>query len=56
MDAINSGDDSDHDIISAEMLEDIRDGSHTHKKNIRREYVINYVIVLGKSNWNGKER
>ena len=30
MDAINSGDESDHDIISTEMLEDIRDGSQTH--------------------------
>ena len=30
MDAINSGDGSDHDLISTEMLEDIRDGSQTH--------------------------
>ena len=36
MDAINSGDESDHDIISTEMLEDIRDGSQTHPNvNIR---------------------
>ena len=27
MDAINSGDESDHDLISTEMLEDICDGS-----------------------------
>ena len=27
---INYGDESDHDIISTEMLEDIRDGSQTH--------------------------
>ena len=27
---MNSGDESDHDIISTEMLEDIRDGSQTH--------------------------
>ena len=27
MDAINIGDESDHDIISKEMLEDIRDRS-----------------------------
>ena len=26
LDAINSGDESDHDLISTEMLEDIRDG------------------------------
>ena len=30
MDAINSGDESDHDRIYTEMLEDIRDGSQTH--------------------------
>ena len=36
MDAINSGDESYHDIISTEMLEDIRDGSQTHPNvNIR---------------------
>ena len=27
MGAMNSGDESDHDLISTEMLEDIRDGS-----------------------------
>ena len=27
---IDSGDESDHNIISKEMLEDIRDGSQTH--------------------------
>ena len=30
MDAINSGDESDHDIISTEMLEDISDRSQTN--------------------------
>ena len=36
MDAINYGDESDHDLISTEMLEDIRDGSQTHPTvNIR---------------------
>ena len=30
MDAMDSGDESDHDIISTEMLEDIRDGSQSH--------------------------
>ena len=34
---MNSGDESDHDIISTEMLEDIRDGSQTHKGVNRRE-------------------
>ena len=32
MNAINSGDESDHDLISTEMLEDICDGSQTHPK------------------------
>ena len=36
MDAINSGDESYHDLISMEMLEDMRDGSQNHPKvNIR---------------------
>ena len=36
MENINSGDESDHDIISTEMLEDICDGSQTHPNvNIR---------------------
>ena len=30
MDAINSDDESDHDLISTEMLEDIRDRSQAH--------------------------
>ena len=37
MDAMNSGDESDHDLISTEMLEDIRDESHTHLNVNRRE-------------------
>ena len=32
-----SGDDSDHDLISMEMLENIRNGSHTHLKINRIE-------------------
>ena len=35
MDAINYGDESDHDLISTEMLEDIRDGSQTHQNILR---------------------
>ena len=30
MDTINYGDESYHDLISNDMLEDIRDGSQTH--------------------------
>ena len=34
---MNSGDDSDHDLISTEMVEDIRDGSQTHPNVNRTE-------------------
>ena len=34
---INSGDESDHDLISTEMLEDIHEGSQTHPNVNRRE-------------------
>ena len=37
MDAMDSGDKSDRDLISTEMLEDIRDGSLTHPNVNRRE-------------------
>ena len=37
MDAMNYGDESDHDIISTEMLEDIRDRSQNHPNVNRRE-------------------
>ena len=36
MDAMNSGDDSDHDLISTEILEDICDRSQTHPDVNRR--------------------
>ena len=36
MDAIDSGDDSEHGLIYTEMLEDIRDGSQTHPNVNRR--------------------
>ena len=35
--AMDSGDESDHDLISTEMLEDIFDGSQTHPNVNRRE-------------------
>ena len=34
---INSGDESDHDLISTDMLEDICDGSQTHLNVNRRK-------------------
>ena len=36
MENINSGDESDHDLISMERLEDIRDRSQTHMNVNRR--------------------
>ena len=36
MDAINSGDESDYDLISTDILEDIRDRSQTHPNVNRR--------------------
>ena len=36
MENINSGDESDHDLISTDMLEDIHDGGQTHPKVDRR--------------------
>ena len=36
MENINSGDESDHDLISTDMLEDIHDGSQTHPNVNRR--------------------
>ena len=37
MENINSGDESDYDLISTQMLEDICDGSQTHPNVNRRE-------------------
>ena len=55
MDAINSGDESDHDLISTEMLEDISDGSQTHPNVNRREarYEIHDRIRQIQSEWKG---
>ena len=56
MDSMNSGDGSDHDLISTEMLEDIRDGGKTIQTLTEEKHVINYAIVLGQDNRNVKER
>ena len=37
MENMNSGDESDHDLISTEMLEDICDVSQTHRNVNKRE-------------------
>ena len=55
MDALDSGDESDHDLMSTEMLEDIRDGSQTHPNVNRREarYKIRDRIRQRQSEWRG---
>ena len=55
MDTINSGDESDHDLISKEMLEDICDGSQTHLNVNRGEerYKICDNIRQRQSEWKG---
>ena len=53
MDAINYGDESDHDLISTEMLEDICDRSQTHRNVNRGEarYKIRVCIRQRQSEW-----
>ena len=46
----------DDDLISTEMLHDIRDGNQTHPKIIIKKHAWRYMIVLNKRNQNGKER
>ena len=55
MDTINSDDESDHDLIYTEMLEDIRDGSQTYPNVNRREvrYKIRDRIRQRQSEWKG---
>ena len=54
-DAIRYGDESDHDLISMEIIEDIRDGSQTHPKVIRKEarYKIRNRVRQRQSEWKG---
>ena len=53
MDAMESGDQSDHDLISTEMLHDIRDGSQSHPNvnRIEARYKIRDRIKQGQSEW-----
>ena len=55
MDAIDSGDESDRDIISTDMLEDLRDRSHSCPNVNRREarYKIRNRIKRIQSKWKG---
>ena len=55
VDAMNSGDDSDHGFISKDIFEDIRDGIQTYPNVNRREalYKIRDHIRQRKLEWNG---
>ena len=55
MEDLNSGDESDHDLISTDILEYIRERSHTHTNVNRREarYKIRDRIRQRKSEWKG---
>ena len=55
MENLNSGDESDHDLISMDMLQDIRDGSHTHPNVNKMEarYKIRDHIRQRKLEWKG---
>ena len=55
MDAMDSGNESDHDLISTEMLENLCDRSQSHNKVNKREapYKINDRIRQRQSEWKG---
>ena len=55
MEKIDSNEKSDHDIISTEMLEDIRDWSQTHPNVNKREvrYKIRDRVRKRQSEWKG---
>ena len=55
MENLDSSDESDHDLISTDMLNDIRDGSQTHMNVNRREarYKICDRVRQRQSEWKG---
>ena len=55
IDAMYSGDESDHDLISSDILEDILDGSQSHPNVNQREtcYKIRDRIRQGEPEWKG---
>ena len=55
IDAMDSGDDSDHYFISMEMFEKFVTEVSLIRMLIKENPVIKYVIVLSKDNCNGKE-
>ena len=56
IDAMDSGDESDHDLISMEMLESFVTEVSLLLALIKDKPVIKYVILLGKDNQNENER
>ena len=58
MDAMDSGDESDHEPISTEMLEDVRDWIQSHPNVNHREsrYEIRYCIKQIQLEWKGALR
>ena len=55
MDAVDYGDESNHDIIFKEMLEDICDGiqCHLNVNKIEAHYKMRDFIRQGQSDWKG---
>ena len=55
IDVMDSGDESEYDLISTEMLENIHDGSQSHPNVNRREahYKIRDCINQRQSEWKG---
>ena len=55
MENLNSNEESDHDLISTEMLEYIRDGSQTYPNVNKREarYKISDRVRQRQSEWKG---
>ena len=56
MENLDSNENSDHDLISTVMLEDIRDGSQTHTEINKSEARYKIRDCVRQSNRNGKER
>ena len=56
MENLDEKEKSDHNLISLETLEDIRDGSQTHPAVNKREarYKISYCIKQRQSEWKGE--
>ena len=55
IDAMDYGDESEHDLLSTEMFKTICDGSQSHR-NVNRRDSRYYMIVLSIYYWNINER